>query len=74
MRGALTFPSGASVRAGDFVVAAQNAIMRSEENYSDALRFNGFRFVPGVGKEEEVSRFSEASPAFPLWGGGKMAW
>jgi hypothetical protein len=49
------------------------AIMRDQAHYgTNSLVFDAFRFVSSDG--ENVSRFADASPTFPLWGLGRHSW
>jgi hypothetical protein len=68
-----TFSDGAHLRVGDVACVPSQAIMRDQAHYgTNSLVFDAFRFVSSDG--ENVSRFADASPTFPLWGLGRHSW
>ena len=68
-----TFSDGTQLAAGDMACIPLQAIMRDSRHYTDSLRFDAFRFMDSNGMEH-ISKFTDTSTTFPLWGLGKHAW
>ena len=67
------FSDGTSLFPGDVACVPLQAIMIDPSNYDDSTRFDGHRFVDKMTKAN-ISRFTDASSIFPLWGLGKHGW
>ncbi|OTA05428.1 hypothetical protein A9Z42_0061040 [Trichoderma parareesei] len=80
-----TFSDGSYLNRGDWACVPQRAMMQDSTRYTDANRFDGFRFarqnallrqqrqsadVPG----QKESNLTDASPDWPIWGFGNAAW
>ena len=69
------FSDGTHVPAGNTVCVPQQAMMQDPELYSNALEFQGFRFVTQRdGAVTSTSRLSHPSLQFPFWGSVGHAW
>lgn len=68
-----TFADGTHLFAGDVACVPSQAIMRDPLNYMNSLEFNPYRFLVKQGTSN-LSRFTDTSPTYPLWGLGKRVW
>ncbi|KAI4141695.1 MAG: hypothetical protein L6R39_005229 [Caloplaca ligustica] len=64
--------NGTHISKGDWVCAAQRAIMHDSDRYADPERFDGFRFVRArhAGQEGQSNRFTDTKPDWLIWGYG----
>jgi cytochrome P450 len=82
-----TFSDGLEIRRGEWVCVPHRSLMRDENNYPDALRFNGFRFAGAqhrIGKGNENDQgsarmaaegsFLTDSSGSLIWGLGRIIW
>lgn len=67
------FSDGTPLSVGDVACVPLQAIMRDPSNYPESMRFDGFRFVDKT-RNGNTQRFTDTSPAYPLWGLGKRGW
>lgn len=75
MRSNVTLSDGAHVPAGNYIVAAQSAVMRDAANYSNPDDFDPARFlIEKDGVTQSKSRFSHPSVDFLFWGSTRRAW
>ncbi|KAI4234819.1 MAG: hypothetical protein LQ349_003546 [Xanthoria aureola] len=66
------FADGTMVPKDNWIVVPSQALMQDEQFYSEADKFNGFRFASADGKTaSSSSQFSTPSFEFPFWGGTK---
>jgi len=69
------FSDGTHVPAGNVVCVPQQAMMQDPNNYTNALEFQGFRFVTRRdGNVTSTSRLSHPGPLFPFWGSVGHSW
>lgn len=69
------FADGTMVPKDNWIVVPSQALMQDEQFYSEADKFNGFRFASADGKTASPSsQFSTPSFEFPFWGGTKRPW
>lgn len=68
--------NGTHISKGDWVCAAQRAIMHDSDRYADPERFDGFRFVRArhAGQEGQSNRFTDTKPDWLIWGYGNTTW
>lgn len=64
------FSDGTPLFVGDVACVPLQAIMLDQSNYSESLRFDGFRFVD-KDRIGSTNKFTDTSPTYPLWGLGK---
>lgn len=67
------FADGTTLLEGDVACVPLQAIMRDPAVHPESLVFDPCRFINKTG-EGNTARFTETSPAYPLWGLGKHAW
>lgn len=67
------FSDGTYLTTGDVACVPLQAILRDPAIYPDRLKFDAFRFVNGNGSGN-LTRFTDTTTTFPLWGLGKHAW
>ena len=71
----IVLPDGVRVPRGNWVMAAQQEIMRDPANYPDPENFDPYRFVTlEDGILKSTSRFSHPSSNFLFWGSVARAW
>ena len=82
-----TFSDGLEIRRGEWVCVPHRSLMRDENNYPDALRFDGFRFVGAQHRNDngdesdkrsarmaaEGSFLTDSSGSL-IWGLGRIIW
>lgn len=61
------FTDGTTVASGEVVCVPMNAVLRDPANYYRSSEFDPGRFLA------QGSKFSDATPEFPLWGLGRHA-
>ena len=83
-----TLADGTFLDVGDVACVPLQSILLDEEIYSDASRFDPYRFINNNREKKEdksgsnsstststsTSRFTDSNSRFPLWGLGKHAW
>jgi cytochrome P450 len=67
------FADGTCLSKGDVACVPLQALMRDESLYPDSLKFDAFRFFDQCGNGK-TARFTDSTPAYPLWGLGKRVW
>ncbi|KAL7938508.1 cytochrome P450 [Trichoderma chlorosporum] len=79
-----TFQDGSFINKGDWACVPQRAMMQDSTRYRDAQTFDGFRFARANAQlqqqkesidipEQKASKFTDASPDWPIWGFGNAA-
>lgn len=82
-----TFSDGLQIRPGEWVCVPHRSLMRDENNFLDALSFNGFRFVGAQRSNDNSDKNDKRSARIPaegsfltdstkslIWGLGRIVW
>ncbi|KKO98194.1 cycloheximide-inducible-1 [Trichoderma harzianum] len=79
-----TFQDGSSIKKGDWACIPQRAMMQNGTRYRDPQTFDGFRFAHDNAQHQQheqstelpgqkESKFTDATPEWPIWGLGNAA-
>lgn len=60
---------------GSMACVSSYDLMHANNQYPDATRFNGHRFLPSTtASTMKGSKFTDISEHYPVWGYGSLAW
>ncbi|KAI0018948.1 cytochrome P450 [Xylariomycetidae sp. FL0641] len=68
-----SFSDGPHIPAGNLVAVPQQAVMRDSRNYTNAEKFDPFRFLTPSGSDAACPRYTDVNLKYPFWGSPSQA-